>query len=475
MGHHPRTITNDLEHTVISNGLCIGCGACAAIKDSPFSMAVNDHGQYEAYVTTQAERTNGPLSGSASEVCPFSEQVPNEDAIGMSLFSDSCGSNIDGLGYFRSIYGGHVTQEGFRERGSSGGFGSWILSELLETGAVDHVIHVRPTSPENNENLLFSYQISGSPQEIALGGKSKYYPVELSDALKEVRKLPGRYAIIGLPCFIKSIRLLQQNDPVIKERIRFCIGLVCGHLKSSGYAESLAWQAGITPDCLKHIDFRVKDNTDRADRYCTLAASGTDQRIIPTKKLVGTDWGAGTFKYKACDFCDDVFAETADLVLGDAWLPKYVHDPLGTNLLVVRNKDLEQLLHVAAEDKRINITPLSTEEALASQDAGLRHRREGLSYRLHLENEAGHWTPPKRVSASSTRIPRHERRRQVMRTKMREVSHASFRKAKNAGDLAVYLDEFGTAYREYKSIRPGLITKILIKLKELKRKLARRS
>lgn len=41
--------------------------------------------------------------------------------------------------------------------------------------------------------------------------------------------------------------------------------------------------------------------------------------------------------YKACDFCDDVFAETADIALGDAWLPEYVQDGNGTNVVVTRN------------------------------------------------------------------------------------------------------------------------------------------
>ncbi len=472
MGPYTDAITTDLNQTVISNGLCIGCGACAAIKDAPFSMTMNAYGQYEAHAVKQADGASVLASDSASKVCPFSGEGPNEDVIGLGLFSETCNQKVDGLGYFQSLYGGHVTQEGFRERGSSGGFGSWILNELLESGVVDHVIHVRPTTSPNSENLLFSYQLSDSPQKVALGGKSRYYPVELSGALKQVRETPGRYAIIGLPCFIKSVRLLQQEDPVLKERIKFCIGLVCGHLKSSGYAESLAWQTGIAPDRLKRIDFRVKDNTERADKYYTLAASASEEKIIPTKELKGTDWGAGTFKYKACDFCDDVFAETADLVLGDAWLPKYVHDPRGTNLLVVRNQHLEKLLHLAAKEGRIDISPLSVEETLISQDAGLRHRRKGLSYRLHLEARAGRWTPPKRVSAASRQIPRHERRRQRMRIKMREISHSSFLEAKNAGDLSLYLDTFGRAYSEYKKIRPGLITKFIMKLRKLKQKLA---
>ena len=473
---HPlRNITTDLEQTVIRNGFCIGCGTCAAITSSPFSIAFNDIGQYEARTSAQSDRADPLVRDTATKVCPFSNSAADEDEIADDLFSELGYRHSDGLGYFQSIYAGYVVQDGFREKGSSGGFGSWILNELLETKSVDHVIHVRPFKSSDRGHPLFTYQVSNSPQEIALGGKSRYYPVELSEALKQVREKPGRYAIVGLPCFIKGVRLLQRQDPLIKERIRFCIGLVCGHLKSSGYAESLAWQAGIPPNELRHIDFRVKGNEGRANRYYTLATSEREERIIPTKELKGTDWGAGTFKYKACDFCDDVFAETADLVLGDAWLPQFIHDPQGTNVLVVRNQLVNSMLCSAASKGRIKINPLSDAEALKSQDAGLRHRRESLGYRLHIEQTAGRWSPSKRVQASPNMIPRHERHRQQMRIRMREISHSSFQEAKRVGDVSVYLDTFSALYDEYKKIKPGILVKLRLQVKKLMLKLAGRA
>ena len=36
----------------------------------------------------------------------------------------------------------------------------------------------------------------------------------------------------------------------------------------------------------------------------------------------------------ACEFCDDVVGETADMSVGDAWLPGYVSDWRGTSVVV---------------------------------------------------------------------------------------------------------------------------------------------
>lgn len=460
----------NLQETVLAGGYCVGCGACASLESSPFKMEMNSFGQYEPQFRGQVfASTNHAVNA----VCPFSEASTNEDEIAQDLFGREA-TSTDGLGYHINVYAGYVEEGDFRSRGSSGGFGSWILNELLTLGMVDKVLHVRANSSIPGKPL-FAYSVSDSRDQIIDGRKSRYYPVELSQALDKVRREPGRYTIIGLPCFIKSIRLLQREDPVFRERIVYCIGLVCGHLKSSRYAESLAWQAGIPPDQLSGIDFRAKELSARADRYNTSVTGGGEERVVPTKDLFGTDWGAGTFKYKACDFCDDVFAETADLVLGDAWLPKYVNDSLGTNILVVRNPELKVLVDEAFQQKRIKIEPLDVRDALLSQDAGLRHRREGLRYRLAVEKEKGNWVPPKRVLPSAQGLPMFERQRQLMRIKLRDLSHTAFADARREGRLSVYLDALIPLYDEYKGIRPGLARRLRLKLLKLKDKLVGRA
>lgn len=442
----------ELYETVIANGYCVGCGACAAIEGSPLKMELNKLGQYEAEINDASIIVKD--SSFAEEVCPFGSKALTEDELGKDLFGSSCDYDSN-VGYYQKSYAGYVKEGSFRAKGSSGGFGTWVLHELLNSGKVDYVVNVQASSQEikNSETPLFSYTVCRSIDEIQSGSKSRYYPVELSEVMNRIRNQSGSYAVVGLPCFVKSIRLLQRKDAVLAERIKFCIGLVCGHLKSARYAQSLAWQAGIEPSELDSIDFRVKSSSEAANRYSTSVVSNNKEKLVSTSQLFGTDWGMGAFKYKACDFCDDVFSETADLVLGDAWLPQYVLDGEGTNILILRNQEIHQMIIDAKNEGRLMLDELHIKQAIASQDAGLRHRKGALSYRLSVEEKKQIWVPSKRVKPSSIIGSNYERKRQDLRIKLRELSHISFQRALEERDLKIYIDSMTPIYEEYKSIK----------------------
>lgn len=36
------------------------------------------------------------------------------------------------------------------------------------------------------------------------------------------------FALVGLPCFVKAIRLAQKNNPKLSKRMKYVIGLACG-------------------------------------------------------------------------------------------------------------------------------------------------------------------------------------------------------------------------------------------------------
>lgn len=459
-----KTQSNMLYDTVISNGYCVGCGACASLDGSPFEVKMNKIGQYEAVMDRDAIITSDSI---VEEVCPFSSRALTEDELSKDIFSSSCAYNSR-VGYYQKNYAGYVQEGNFREKGSSGGFGTWILYELLKSGKVDYIINVQPSSSnDSSSEPLFKYTISKSIEELQFGSKSRYYPIELSGVIDQIHKQPGKYAIVGLPCFIKSIRLLQKVDLVIAERIKYCVGLVCGHLKSTRYAESLAWQSGVQPKELRFIDFRIKSPEKAANRYSTLIATSEDKLITPTDQLFGTDWGMGAFKYKACDFCDDVFAETADIVLGDAWLPQYLHDGEGTNVLVIRNQEISELIDNALNENRLVLDEISIKEVIASQDAGLRHRKDALSYRLSLEWKKKSWVPVKRNSLNS-KISNNEKKRQDLRIKLRELSHSSFQNALDLNDFKIYTDAITPVYREYKAIKGSYLERAYAFLKRVR-------
>src|SRR5690606_38853836 len=133
------------------------------------------------------------------------------------------------------------------------------------------------------------------------------------------------------------------------------------------------------------------------------------------------------------DCCDDVAAETADAAFGDAWLPRYMS--AGTNVAVVRHPVLLDLLREARADGRLHLEELSAAEAGQSQNAGLRHRREGLAYRLWLEKERGAWTPTKRVAPDRNAMSGPSRKVQRLRLRMADESPAAFEAARQAGSF----------------------------------------
>ena len=452
-----------LARTVISNGYCVGCGACASRDRSPFQMIMDEYGQFQSRLREQPK--GDQTEDDYEKICPFGAEAPTEDKLAEAIYANDCAQD-EHVGFYNGVFAGHVVEGDYRTHGSSGGMGSWILNELLEKDLVDYVVHVKSDGiDEASNNIPFKYQVSATAEEVRQGGKSRYYPIEMSGVLKTIEKIPGRYAIIGLPCFIKSIRLLQAQDQMLAERIKYCIGLVCGHLKSAHYAESLAWQMGISPQSLNGIDFRVKNDAGPANRYGTYASDCHVEKVVPTNQLFGADWGAGAFKYKACDFCDDVFAETADMVLGDAWLPQYVADSSGTNVVVTRKPELLKLIQDARAEQRLAMDDLPVADAARSQDAGLRHRKGAISYRLFLEQMQNRWVPSKRSSPAKHLTPKGEMKRQRLRTELRVLSHQSFLRAKDGNDLSVYLSSMRPVYLKYRRQGRSLINRLLHRIK----------
>ncbi|HWG42395.1 MAG TPA: Coenzyme F420 hydrogenase/dehydrogenase, beta subunit C-terminal domain [Gemmataceae bacterium] len=397
--------------------------------------------------TVAASEAEGPYL----EVCPFSNQSPNEDDIAQQLFA---GPHDPNVGYHLASYVGYVAEGGYRQRGTAGGFVTWLLVQLLKKNLVDGIIHVRAEEAAG-DGRLFRYAVSRTTEEVWSAAKSAYYPVEMSEVLRAVRGDGKSYAVVGLPCFIKAIRLLTRRDETLAGQIRYCVGLICGHLKSTGFAESLAWQCGVHPRELRGIDFRAKLDGRPANRY-GLTVLGSEAVTRPMEGLVGAHWGRGYFKYKACDYCDDVVGETADISIGDAWLDPLQKDSRGHNVVTVRAETLRSLIDegIALGDLHFSRTDAKT--VAASQKSGFAHRREGLRIRLRQTDGRGAWRPNKRVQPA-TSASREAVEKEAWRERYRDESHAAFRQAKDSDDLSVFLERMRRLETENVG-RPALLS-----------------
>ncbi|KAB2661764.1 MAG: coenzyme F420 hydrogenase [Verrucomicrobia bacterium] len=434
---------------VIDGGYCIGCGVCAAVDQSPIRMRFDQFGALQAFIP--ATILDSQIPEAILSVCPFSEGAANEDEIGRALYPE--GKQDSHVGFHLECYLGHVAEGDFRARGSSGGIGSWVLSELFRLGLIDKAIHVGERQPTQGDPRLFAFAVSNSMEEIRAKSKSRYYPIEMSEVLRFVRETPGRYAIVGVPCFIKAIRLLARQEAIFAERIQFHISIFCGHLKTAGFSEFLAWQSGVLPDEIRTVDFRKKVPNQPAHSYAFEVEGKIKGRSVKKcnsmRDLYGTDWGLGLFKYKACDFCDDVVGETADISVGDAWLPGFVGDWRGSNAIVVRDPRLRVIVAEGIASKRIELQAVEAAQIAKSQEGGFRHRRDGLSYRLFLSDKAHQWRPSKRVMPKAWRDDSRFREIHDLRMALAKVSHQYWKVAKDTKKLSVFTAGISRLKRRY--------------------------
>lgn len=411
---------------VIDNGYCIGCGACTFIDDN-IKIYRNKYGMMQAnYKITPINQ--------ASKVCPFSS-IENETEIASRLYKKLPDIKFEKkIGYYQDLYAGYIGNDQLRVNTSSGGLLSYLLLYLLENKLIDGVIHVKADQGENN---LFDYDLSKNKEEILARAKSRYYHVSFANMrdLLLSNQLDGNYVFVGVPCYIKSMRLLCEEFPGLKKNIKYFFAIFCGHMKTSAFSELFAWQKGIVPSNLSAIDFRVKNTTGLASQYSVSVREYNNEPILEKNyKLYGADWGLGFFKPKACDWCDDVSGELADITFGDAWLPEYTSDSLGTNIVIVRDPILNKIL-LSKNNSEIMLDRLSVEKVIESQAGNYRHRQEGLSVRLESALEKKQWAPQKRVVITEYDISKKRKKLYLIREKIAERSHIYFFEAKQKSNL----------------------------------------
>lgn len=377
--------------SIVAKDLCIGCGVCAGTCPAGnLKMGWNSFGQL---VPADQEKCL-PNCRRCLDVCPFHDHEENEDTLAATQFGSIEGiQHTPETGYYLGAFVGHANG-GYRDSGASGGLASWFLSSLLEQDLADYVICV---GANPDPNRLFTYQVYDNPEDVRRAAKSKYYPVEISEAVTRILQRDGRYAIVGLPCTLKALRLAANAVPRLKARIVCLSGLVCGQNKTRSYTDYLIAKAGANKSQVTAVDFRGK----RAAPPAQLIFRVSEGKDGTTRELGWAEacrdvWVSGMFTPRSCLFCDDIFAETADIAFMDAWLPEY---KANTSIALVRSRSALKVILAARNDGAVSLQPIAIDRVIASQAGVIEEKRMLLSYRLAIAASCGTPPPRKRVPA----------------------------------------------------------------------------
>lgn len=405
------------EHTIydiVNNQLCTGCGICVSESDS--KMVWNNQGFL-------VPDTSMKFTPDAIKLCPFNPDgdINNEDSLSQEFLKDTHKADLE-IGNFVNLYAGYSPE--YRETSSSGGIATYVFEYLLKNKIVDYLFIVKEIDGK------YTYQLFTDSNQIKTISKTRYIPVTMADLFTKIDQIQGKIAISGVACFIKAIRLKQKHQPLLKEKIPFLIGIICGGLKSKFFTDYLSQKSGIQ-GAYSNQEYRIKDKNSTASDYSFGALDEATQFHQMKMRTVGDMWGTGLFKSNACDFCDDVATELADISLGDAWIRPYNQEGLGNSVIVTRSALADKIISNGILNQELNCKEISLTLFKTSQAGSFRHRQLGMKYRVHKFKTKSGIRLEKRKKFYQN-IPFEYKAVQKSRMKIREESLKIWEKEKNA-------------------------------------------
>ena len=184
---------------------------------------------------------------------------------------------------------------------------------------------------------------------------------------------------------------------------------------------------GFLPDRVRTVGYRFKDDISVGWDYRFRAQDldGRWSRPVGQTETFRYLWGRHYFAHNCCLYCDDVFAEAADAVFMDAWLPQYLPDARGTSIICVRNAVIDESLQSGMGDHSCELSGCATADVLASQAPVIRSKRDEIGKRIWVAMHRGLWLPRMRAVEEGPPTP-DESRGIIVRMRTVRASSASW-------------------------------------------------
>lgn len=407
--------TNIID-SVVTPGFCIGCGTCAGVCLSRnLRMEFDIYGEYKPLQVGQCSKN----CKVCLDCCPRSTHTISEDTISKQSFATIPGINHSTeTGYLLKCYEGYSEIGGHRKNGASGGLATWFLEQLLKREKVTGVACVR--SKQNSEQL-FEFFIAKTIGELRSAASSAYYPVEMSEVIRTILNEKGRYAVVGVPCFLTALSLVERRFPRLERRISYKVGLVCSRLPSKNYVKFFADHFKVSVSDIDKVRFRDKSVYPSRKRGMMFQTS--EGKIYRANHHIDFMWGSGKVSPTACMFCDDVFAETADVTFMDAWVSEHHQEHYGVSLVLARRPDIVSIFDTGQTEKSINIKSVDIDRLIQAQRGRILNKREQLQYRILLAKKWGIPYPPHKRQHNSSGLSMLGKAKTIATFYRQQVSH----------------------------------------------------
>lgn len=296
------------------------------------------------------------------------------------------------MGNYIACRKGYACQEEIRKNAASGGMVTAFLCYLLDAGKIDGA-WVTKSSIEDGK-LGYKTYIAVTKEEICEASSSIYMDMPLLGHLNQLEQFDGRLAVVLCPCMMEAFNRILEKDQSLKKKIVMKLGLYCSG-NHSDKATLLSLEKSRIP--LEGAE-RLYYRRGHWRGMSTVIYKDGRERNFPYTKTICTYKNAYFFEKNRCMFCQDHYANTADISFGDIWLKEMKKNPIKHTSCVIRNQKAMLLFEEAVNTGWIQADHISTREILKSQKRALVFKfncakakkvffdRQGLEVKLNTEN-----------------------------------------------------------------------------------------
>ncbi|MFN3371840.1 MAG: Coenzyme F420 hydrogenase/dehydrogenase, beta subunit C-terminal domain, partial [Sphingomonadaceae bacterium] len=345
---------------VMRGGTCAGCGLCAGI-DPAIRLARDGKGWWRPEAKGPARPETEALMARACPGVRVSPWAPSEAPV------------VDPLwGPIVRVMTAHATDPEVRHRASSGGALSALAIHLLESRAVERVLHV---GMDEAAPLLTAIRRSAGRADVIRAAGSRYAPAAPLAELEAELAEPGRILFIGKPCDAGALRQLIGARPDLADRFPLILSFFCAGTPSQDGTTRLVGRMGMAPGEVTAFRYR-------GDGWPGLAtATSEDGRTA--RLSYAESWGEVLSRevQLRCKICPDAVGGVADVAAADAWYGGDSGYPAfdeadGRSLLISRTAAGDALVRAAQAVGVLETAPLDVGEVVKMQPAQARRRRE---------------------------------------------------------------------------------------------------
>jgi coenzyme F420 hydrogenase subunit beta len=363
--------------SIVDGGLCVGCGLCQSIAGAD-RVRLEMNGEIGERPAVSAALDESTLA-TINEVCPGVHCAGVADASDPQVELDTL------WGPTVWMATGHASDEALRFHASSGGALSAVGQFMLDSGAVDFVLHV---AASREQPLRSAAHLSFDAMQVMQASGSRYGPAAPLTDFKAVLDRGRPFAFIGKPCDISAIRNYAAIDPRVDELLRYTLNFFCGGVSKFSKTLDYVRKVGLTEPEVSHLRYRG----DGCPGPMVLKSKDGREFKFDYNEM-WEDESRWQLQFR-CKICPDSIGERADITVADVWPGgKPDTEGLGFNGFIARTPRGARLLEAAVRSGAITLIEDLDYRGLELAQGAHARRKQGLASRLRAMREAGMIVP----------------------------------------------------------------------------------